>query len=125
MAEEKEIVLAEKPVVIPRQIAKLPVLKKNKVTARQLASYERDMALAYAPQLLPMALSALLDKVRQRDMRAIEKTLQIYNILHDGSTNGVNITNNIVNTATAVAASQAVRGFDSVVRELSQQESPE
>jgi hypothetical protein len=124
MAESKAVTVTEKPVMVPKAVAKLPALKKQKVTARQLASYERDIALAFAPQVLPMAFAALFDRVKRRDMRAIEKTLQIYNILHDGS-NGVNITNNIVNTATAVAASQAARGFDSVIRELSQQEQPE
>lgn len=113
-------VVGSNPVTIPAQIAKTAVGKKRRVSPRQLTNYQRDIVLAFAPHLLPTAMSALLDKVKERDMRAIEKALQIFDILKEGS--GVSIVNQNFNAAMAASAAQSDRSVDQIIRRLAEQE---
>ena len=101
--------------VLPDVVAKSPVMRRHRITAKSLPKFNRDMLVAWSPTMLHVWFTKTWEAAMEGSKPALDDIAEIYGLIAKrGAGSMVNVN---VGGQMAVAGSNG-QGFDAFIREL-------
>ena len=111
---------AAAPDVIPEHVLQSRLMRRKKVTKRQLPIFTEAMLLLYTPSLLRHYFTSLAKGAHRGDKDSMDKIAKMYNFIPGGNGVQVNISQQMVQQNAVAGPTAPVQGFDAFARSLAE-----
>lgn len=101
---------------VPEYVQKSAVMRRTKVTKRQLPSFTEAMLLIHTPELQRLYFASLLKSLTKGDRHAQRLVAEMFELVKGGG--GITLVNAMLQQNVAAGEAAPVKGFDAFVRQL-------